>query len=180
MVVYGSRQYTAQAQKLTVPGEALFYKVRRPEALSGVLPKRFAVKFRPNVDEEEVRRRMEKETSALRLLKGLSTVPEHFDEVEVRGKQGCGIAIELMHGEDLFELSEPRSPIRKHLDVALICAGIKQCFENNAARQVEHWDAQLRNLMVVRRTWQQYALLLLSFVVGGDLVCLCFLLLNTI
>lgn len=115
------------------------------------LPKRFAIKIRNDCDAEHYIFQEKEAYQHLQRLQG-GVIPRLFMEVQVEGFETKALAMELLSGHDLWELSSPISRSPSQLDLEHIRQGIHSCFKAITALGVEHGDPdQLSNYMLVQR-----------------------------
>jgi hypothetical protein len=126
------------------------------------LPKRFVVKIKypdsDDVNNDDARSLIQREKEAYGRMQDLqgNVIPDVWFDVVVEGFEKYSFAMELLEGDNLFNLSTPLNPNRPQLDVDLICSDICGCFRAISKYNMQHWDVDdLANIMLVQRPLRQ-------------------------
>ncbi|KAK5707563.1 hypothetical protein LTR97_000100 [Elasticomyces elasticus] len=116
------------------------------------LPKRFVIKVKKG-DWCEMAIANEREALQRMVDAQGRFVPRLLDQVRVEGMEDSALAMELLRGKSLWELSEERSAGTKLLprNIDHICRGIIRCFDAVAEHYMCHYDPELTNLMLVNQ-----------------------------
>ncbi|KAK3657795.1 hypothetical protein LTR56_002174 [Elasticomyces elasticus] len=114
------------------------------------LPKRFVIKVKKGgwcemaiANEQEALQRMVDAQGHF--------VPRLLDQVRVEGMETSALAMELLPGKSLWELSEETwiGTRLSQRNIDHICRGIIRCFDAVAEHYMCHYDPELTNLMLV-------------------------------
>ncbi|KAK4900955.1 hypothetical protein LTR27_002138 [Elasticomyces elasticus] len=120
------------------------------------LPRQFVVKMKKPFEDVYMQPVITREREGLQSLCDFQghLVPRLLP-VQVEGIERSSLAIELLAGDDLWELSKPGSTPLSPWCVGEVCRGITRCFEDTTKHGIVHYDPELTNIMLVQRSWKQ-------------------------
>ncbi|KAK5767501.1 hypothetical protein LTS12_002342 [Elasticomyces elasticus] len=120
------------------------------------LPRQFVVKMKKPFEDIYMHPLVTREREGLEKMCDMQgqLVPRLLP-VQVEGIERSALAIELLAGEDLWELSKPGSAALSPRCIREVCCGITRCFEGTTKHGIVHYDPELTNIMLVQRSWKR-------------------------